>query len=168
MGNISTLYLGRPNSSKICNKKNANSFSEIHFNTKRRLTNVPGSNDPKGKSKERGLVVWSTKEFKRIWNLSVWWIGQENARGRFQKSSKNSCVNAAVKYLNGKQNIGDKGAGWQEYLNSYSNFFTLQRKIFSLRTKINRLKTNFSRNKQMKPEFCIQVCKREINNEHLT
>jgi hypothetical protein len=69
----------------------------------------------------------------------------------------------AVKYLQGKQNGGDKGAGiiyneleLQDYLNPYSNFtLEQQSKIFSLRTKMNPLKTNFSRNKQMNPEFCI-------------
>ena len=29
------------------------------------------------------------------------------------------------------------------------------------------LKINFSRNKQMMPKFCIQICKKEINNKHL-
>ena len=94
----------------------------------------------------------------------------------FKRIVKSSSVNAAVKYLKGKQNGGDKGAGiiyneleLQDYLNPYSNFtLEQQRKIFSLRTKMNPLKTNFSRNKQMNPEFCIQVCKMEINNEHLT
>ena len=32
---------------------------------------------------------------------------------------------------------------------------------------MNSLKTNFSRNKLMKPEFCIQIFKRETNNEQL-
>ena len=33
---------------------------------------------------------------------------------------------------------------------------------------MNILKSNFKRNKRIVPEYCINTCKKELNNTHLT
>ena len=33
---------------------------------------------------------------------------------------------------------------------------------------MNHLKSNFKRNKQINPEYCINECKKEFDNNHLT
>ena len=88
---------------------------------------------------------------------------------------KNACK-TALKYLQTKQSKGDKASSikyesleLQDYLNPCSNI-TLedQRYIFSLRSRMNELRPNFSRNRTLKSEYCVESCGEELDNEHLT
>ena len=57
----------------------------------------------------------------------------------------------------------------QDYLNPCANIsLDDQKLLFSLRCEMNYLKSNFKRNKQISPEYCINECKRELDNSHLT
>ena len=86
-----------------------------------------------------------------------------------------TCV-AGLKYLKLQQSKGEKASSiiyesleLQDYLKPCSNLkLEEQRSIFSLRSRMNELKSNFSRNKTLKIEYCLNICGMEIDNEHMT
>ena len=56
----------------------------------------------------------------------------------------------------------------QDYLGP-SSILSLENQdfLFSIRCEMNILKLNFTRNKSIVSTFCINSCKKELNNEHL-
>ena len=56
----------------------------------------------------------------------------------------------------------------KDYLNSWSNLkIEEQRFIFSVRSDMNPLNSNFKRSSNIKAEFCIEKCGKELNNDLL-
>ena len=94
----------------------------------------------------------------------------------FKNFVRKQAVKATVDYLKQKQSKCEKGSDikyqrleLQDYLSPSSNLnLEDQQLIFSLRCKMNFLNVNYSRNINMKPEFCVQSCQQIIDNEHLT
>ena len=82
----------------------------------------------------------------------------------------------ALKYLKEKQSRSEKGSDikyqdleLQDYLSPSSNLrLEDQQLIFRLRSKMNYIKVNFSRNVNLKEDFCVKSCKLKIDNEHIT
>ena len=97
------------------------------------------------------------------------------SKNRFKSIVRQKTEIAGVKYLKTLQKKCEKGARivydcleLQDYLNPFSNLkLEDQRFLFSLRCQMNILKSNFSRNKSIIPRYCIESCKKEIDNEHL-
>jgi hypothetical protein len=89
---------------------------------------------------------------------------------------KKKAVTAGIKYLKTKQLKGEMGRKiqynnleLQDYLNPCSNInLEDQRLMFSLRCEMNPLKSNFRRNMEMKEEYCVQECGKELDNSHIT
>ena len=88
---------------------------------------------------------------------------------------KTRATRAGLKYVKELQKKGTKGSlidydslEVQDYLNPSSNMkIENQRYLFSLRSEMNLLHSNFSRNKSIKPTFCVKEYNIELNNEHL-
>ena len=82
---------------------------------------------------------------------------------------------AGLKYLHKLQKKCEKGSRiqynsleLQDYLSPSSNIsLENQRFLFSIRCEMNILKLNFTRNKSIVSTFCINSCKKELNNELL-
>ena len=89
----------------------------------------------------------------------------------FKNMVKKKSLLAAIKYLKIKQKKCEKGLGInynsleiQDYLNPCSNIsLEDQRFIFSLRCEMNPIRKNFTRNINMKQEFCIKLCQKELD-----
>ena len=94
----------------------------------------------------------------------------------FKNIVKKKSLLAAIKYLKIKQKKCEKGLGInynsleiQDYLNPCSNIsLEDQRFIFSLRCEMNPIKKNFTRNINMKQEYCTKSCQKELDNQHIT
>ena len=82
----------------------------------------------------------------------------------FKEMVKTGATRAGLKYLKELQKKGTKGSlidydslEVQDYLNPSSNMkIEDQRYLFSLRREMNLLHSNFSRNKSIKPTFCVK------------
>ena len=93
----------------------------------------------------------------------------------FENMVKKKSVLAAIKYLKVKQKKWEKGLDIiynsleiQDYLNPFSNILLEdQHFIFSLRCEMNPIKKIFTRNINMKQEYCIKSCQKELDNQHI-
>ena len=93
----------------------------------------------------------------------------------FKRIVRQKAEIVGLKYLHELQKKCEKGSRiqynsleLQDYLSPSSNIsIENQRFLFSIRCEMNMLKSNFTRNKSINSTFCINSCKKELNNEHL-